>query len=716
MNLKFDRQYFHRFWFDKKKLMLALFIIFLLGLTGLIHAKTHSLRSIKYEDIVTTEKPKLVKISPDGTKVVFSVERPDIEKNHIIDTLYLWNNRIISPKYLLSMDKIKKIMWVQNTIYVLGQKVKNDQIFRIENEKITPIVSSTKPISTFTTANQNKVYYSQIISTEASALKKAREEGYVYRWGRDNILTATEKTFEHSEYEEIWCLDLLSGKKRFLTKFSFENYIDNMQHPLINAMDLSPDENKLAINVARLGKPELGESAFLSDLIVFDIQKKKYYKLLADHNITIKENPCWISNHELVFQEENFVKKELSIWIWNSKSATEAKLNFDVGNKRPSALMWNNEKNLLMIESGNILYLISIGKKSMDKIEIPKNFASQNYYETKTSWAYNLHFLATIIEDPKTAPQVVLYNLTNHKILTLTSLNPNIKNIRLGKIEPLSVKTKDGISTNGYLLYPIDYKPGKRYPLIIATYGFDGQKFAMNAEEWHRSFPAQVFAREGYFVLLLNDIPSNSQALVNESKRARDEEGWQMLKAFEAAVTILGDKGLVDTNKVGLYGWSHGAFMVEFLIAHSNKFHVASIGEGGDYNPAGYWLSGNDLWSKILDNTFGGPPWGNTLKNYVAFSPFFNVDKIKTPLLMEFSGGAVMGLEMYTPLRYLNVPAELVIYKGEEHNFVKPKARIVSMKRKVDWFNYWFFDKRDPRNPEQYARWDAMRDHKNVSS
>ena len=75
---------------------------------------------------------------------------------------------------------------------------------------------------------------------------------------------------------------------------------------------------------------------------------------------------------------------------------------------------------------------------------------------------------------------------------------------------------------------------------------------------------------------------------------------------------------------------------------------------------------------------------------------------------MEFSSFAISGLEMYVPLRYLNIPAEFVIYHDEEHNFVKPKARIASMKRKVDWFNYWFFDKRDSNKLEQYVRWDQM--------
>ena len=149
--------------------------------------------------------------------------------------------------------------------------------------------------------------------------------------------------------------------------------------------------------------------------------------------------------------------------------------------------------------------------------------------------------------------------------------------------------------------------------------------------------------------------------------------------------------------------------MVEFIIAHSNKFHVACIGEGGDYNPGCFWSMGLESWTKIFNNIFGGPPWGDTLKNYVGFSPFFSVENIKTPLLMEFAGAALIAFEMYVPLRYLKVPAELVIYDGEEHNFVKPKSRLASMKRKVDWFNYWFFDKRDPDKPNQYARWDEMK-------
>jgi dipeptidyl aminopeptidase/acylaminoacyl peptidase len=225
------------------------------------------------------------------------------------------------------------------------------------------------------------------------------------------------------------------------------------------------------------------------------------------------------------------------------------------------------------------------------------------------------------------------------------------------------------------------------------------------------SFPAQTLAGEGYLVLLLN-APGTSQGFKGDSEIARQLEGWNKLELFEQAVDLLVERGIGDPNKVGIYGWSHGAFIVNFIISHSQKFHVACLGEGGDYNPGGFWKGGSRFWPKIYESTFGGPPWGETLKNYLDFSPFFQVDKIRAPLLLEFaSESGNSGFEMYVPLRYLNVPAELVIYDGEEHNFIRPKARMASMARKLEWFNFWFFDKQnfDPKKQKQYERWGKMR-------
>jgi dipeptidyl aminopeptidase/acylaminoacyl peptidase len=313
------------------------------------------------------------------------------------------------------------------------------------------------------------------------------------------------------------------------------------------------------------------------------------------------------------------------------------------------------------------------------------------------------------MEDSHTPPDITVLDLRTGKLDPLTDLNPECKYYRLGKIEKLEVKNKYGTEEIAYLLYPVNYQPGQKYPLIVATYGFSGG-FITDAE-WHSSFPAQTLAGEGYVVLLLNVTSSTGQEVANDPERARWAEGWNMLATVDAAVQLINSMGLSDGRRIGLYGWSHGAFVVQFVAAHSNLFQAFAMGEGGDWNPGGFWLSGSRVVTQIYHNLFGGAPHGQMLKAYEDFSPSMNVNNIHAPMLFEFAGQSPVGMELYVYMRDAKLPAELVFYDQEEHIFVKPRARLAAMARKVDWFNYWLLDEKDP-NPakqEQYRRWDEMK-------
>lgn len=65
------------------------------------------MRPVQFEDIITTEKPKLVTISPDGMKVAFGVERSHIEENKVTDTFYLWDKKLGSTVTPLQLESIK---------------------------------------------------------------------------------------------------------------------------------------------------------------------------------------------------------------------------------------------------------------------------------------------------------------------------------------------------------------------------------------------------------------------------------------------------------------------------------------------------------------------------------------------------------------------------------------------------------------------------------
>lgn len=659
---------------------------------------------MRCEDILAFVKPQWVKPSRTGSNVAFCVTKASLEENRNIDSLYLYNNKNKKQDKIFEADKILSSIWGvgDDTIYSLFKEGNQYKISQYLNSQSRILIDDMNPIMQFALSpDESQLYHTVTKSSPDYVVKSRIEEGYVYDYEHDTGSMLYEHNYRHKEWEEIWCLNITSGKSELITSISRQNWYDHFDE-LIESMEVSPDGTKLLLEIHKKGRPDLGGTPFTRDVLVFDLIERKLYDPLND-SIYVEHAPCWVGFNTFVFQQISYLDKgrQELIWLYDMKSKSGNPLDWLKIPQRIYKFQWDDKNQILYGLSHGVLYKISLKEKRLEEIELPQCF------DHKPSIDKQGRYLGFITESSNVAPEIALYDLIKKEQSVITHLNPQLASMALGKVEEIWITTSSGISASGFIVHPVNEKPGIRYPMVLASYGFSGT-FITDAE-WHSSFPAQTFAGKDYLVLLLNH-PGSGQALNGDSEKAREIEGWNVLELFEKAVDDLVEKGIGDPEKVGIYGWSHGGFIVEFLLTHSKKFHVACVGEGGDYNPGGFWMGG--MWHKIYDNMFGGPPWGHTLQNYLDFSPFFLVDKIRAPLLLEFSEATMWGFEMYSPLRYLGVPSEFVVYDGEEHNFVKPKARLASMNRKLEWFDYWFFDKRsnDANKAEQYRRWDSMRE------
>jgi dipeptidyl aminopeptidase/acylaminoacyl peptidase len=318
--------------------------------------------------------------------------------------------------------------------------------------------------------------------------------------------------------------------------------------------------------------------------------------------------------------------------------------------------------------------------------------------------------VACVRQNPNVPPDPAVVDLKTGHSRIVATVNSQLQDVVRSQVSELRWGSERGVPTNGYLIPPPHLKAGTRYPLVVILYGFQGA-FVTTAE-WINSYPAQLLARDGIAVLLMN-YPRSETWKANDFAQASVASAYGALSSLEAVVSLLGGRGLIDTTRVGIAGWSYGGFLTEFAITHSPLFRVASVGNNGDYNPGAYWLSGWRAYRITMEKTFGGPPYGSTLTNWVGFSPAFNADRVRVPVLMEASSNeGVLGLEMFTALRHNNVPVEFVIYPEEGHVFMQPVHRRASMQRNLDWFRYWLLgtEDQDPSKREQYERWRRMRE------
>lgn len=306
---------------------------------------------------------------------------------------------------------------------------------------------------------------------------------------------------------------------------------------------------------------------------------------------------------------------------------------------------------------------------------------------------------------------VVTVELATHEVLEIADVNGGWDgDVLRSPVTEMHWTNCFGSETNGYLIRPYDVVPGKRYPLLVMLYGFQGS-FVAGAERYITSWPVQVFARDGFAVLLWN-YPKQDRWDGDSVRHNAAAEAYNALASLESAVRLLADSGIADTTKVGILGWSHGGFGAEFAISHSSLFRAVSLLNGGDYTPAADWMLG-PFTRTINELKFGGPPSGSTLADWVAISPYFNAHRVRAPILMEYDADeAIIGLEMFEALHQGGPPVDFYIYPNDGHMLWQPVHRMVSMQRNLDWFSFWLLgrDDPDPAKKEQYARWRAMRE------
>ena len=283
--------------------------------------------------------------------------------------------------------------------------------------------------------------------------------------------------------------------------------------------------------------------------------------------------------------------------------------------------------------------------------------------------------------------------------------NPQLKDIQFGTAEVIHWKDRTGYEWEAGLVKPPAYEPGKRYPLVIQTHGFTKGQFLTNGI-FTTAFAARALAAQGITVL---------QMSWNADNFSTPREGPDQVAGFESVVKKLTQEGLIDPSRVGVIGFSRSVYHVLAAITTSTHlFAAASITDGVTFGYFEYLFSVDSGLDREADTVNGGKPFGaEGLKNWLASSPEFNMEKVRTPLLLLQPGAASTfgDWEPYAALRYVKKPVDLIMLQAGSHVMTNPTQRLASETINVDWFRFWLKGEEDPdpAKTEQYARWRELR-------
>jgi prolyl oligopeptidase family protein len=336
--------------------------------------------------------------------------------------------------------------------------------------------------------------------------------------------------------------------------------------------------------------------------------------------------------------------------------------------------------------------------------------------------------------DTTTPPELFVYQPGKEKgVRVFATLNPDFQNLTLGRPEEVHWRTSTGFRATGLLLLPPGYVKDHRYPLVIQTKPF-GRFFVCGFGDFP-SFAPQPLANAGILYLGLVPPMDSKQSEPEERYFPSGYPGYRgaggiaeaafQMDLWDSAVESLSAEGLVDRNAVGIVGFSRTGWYTEFILAHSSvTYRAATVADNVEYSLGEYWLSHDADTIKQYDQMYGGPPYGDTLANWLKYSVSFNLDKIHTPLLMEEMGDGVhydnpsllpislaQSFEVFAGLNRLHNPVELYYYPNDGHEPEHPQARLATLERNVDWYRFWLqgYERANPEDPNQYSRWHGLK-------
>jgi dipeptidyl aminopeptidase/acylaminoacyl peptidase len=252
--------------------------------------------------------------------------------------------------------------------------------------------------------------------------------------------------------------------------------------------------------------------------------------------------------------------------------------------------------------------------------------------------------------------------------------------------QQLRYKRADGVDLTATLLLPPNYKKEDgplptflwAYPAEFKSAAAAGQ-VSGSPHTFNRIsyWSGAAFVTMGYAVLENASIP-----IVGEGdKEPNDTYVEQLVSSAKAAIDEGVRLGVVDANRVAAGGHSYGAFMTANLLTHSNLFR-AGIARSGAYNrtltPFGFQNEQRTYWQAP--------------EVYNKMSPFMNVEKMKTPLLMTHGEAdnntgtfPIQSERYYNALKGMGATTKLVFFPYESHGYTAKESLLHLMWEMNGW-------------------------------
>jgi len=675
-------------------------------------------RGFTVEDLVAMERVGAPAVSPDGSRIVYTVRSTDLTKNKSHTDLYMVDLRTpgAAPQRLTA-DAASSTdpEWsaAGDAIYFLSGRSGSSQVWRIAAApsantgvntganggaatKVTDLpldvdafrVSPTGDRLALSMAVFRNCADLACTKTRMDAREKDKSTGKVY----DRLFVRHWDTWADGRNAVLYSVPLdRSGKAgAAATAVSLSGALDGdvPSKPFGDREEFrfSPDGKNVVFSVRIAGKTEAWSTNF--DLYTVPAAGGQ-----APRNLTA-DNPAWDTKGVfapdgctlayLAMNRPGFEADRYQIMLLDVASGKKRKLAAD-WDRSPGTLQWAQDGKSLVVDAEDI------GQHRLFSIDAASGKVTPLTGQGSIG-AFDLRGGTLAYTQANLSAGAQLFSMklsAAAKPTQLTALNTErLADVRWGEAEQFSFKGANGDTVHGYVMKPWNYEAGKQYPVAFLVHGGPQGSFGNG---WSYRWNPQTYAGAGYAAVFIDFHGSTGYGQKFTDAISGDWGGKPLEDLQKGLAAAVAKYPWLDRSRACALGASYGGYMMNWIEGNWSDGFKCIVNHDGVFDTRGMAYATEEQW--FTDWESGGP-YFSVPEKHERFNPVLHVNKWKTPMLvvqgdLDFRIPTAQGLSTFTALQRRGIDSKLLVFPDENHWVLKPANSVLWHHTVIDWLDHY---------------------------
>jgi dipeptidyl aminopeptidase/acylaminoacyl peptidase len=643
-------------------------------------------------DLVAFDRISEPRVSPDGTRVVFTVSAVDLDANKRRTDLWIASLDGSGARRLTRHEASdSSAVWGPDgkTIFFLTTRTGSSQVFRLplDGGEAQPVTSLPLDVGSFLLSPDGSTL---LVSLEV--FPGATPEETKKRLDEEEAKKSSGKVYERLFFRhwDTWA----DGRRShlFAVRVAGGSAVDVMKAMDADAPSkpfggneeyaFTPDGRGVVFTARDAGREEAWSTNF--DLYLSPLDGSAAPRKLTS-------NPAWDTSP--VFSPDGKTLAYLSHERpgYESDRFRIVVRSWPEGKDRVLTQAWDRSPSMLAWSAdGKEIYGVAdhLGQCALFAIDAAsgkvRTIQGTGHVQAPQAAGSRVLFAMDTLQGPA---ELYVADASGRGMTAVTSLNKErLGNVTLGAPEQMSFKGAAGDTVYAWIVKPVNFDASKKYPVAFLIHGGPQGSFG---NDFHYRWNPQAYAARGYAAVMVDFHGSTGygQAFTDA---INDDWGGKPLEDLRKGLdAALAKYPWMDGTRVAALGASYGGWMINFIAGNWPDRFRCLVAHDGNLDERFAYFATEELWFPEWEH--GGTPWENPA-GYAKHNPVDQVAKWKTPTLVIHGGKDYRvvetgGFATFTALQRKGIPSKFLYFPDENHWVLKPQNSIQWHDTVLEWLD-----------------------------